>query len=51
MMMSHVAAELSDLSPIQRSLCVVRKGRDRSDRAIGRNSAQILISQIIAMLG
>jgi hypothetical protein len=34
----------SDLSPIQRG----RKGRDQSDRAIGRNGAQILIPQIDA---
>jgi hypothetical protein len=41
-------AKLGDLSPIQRSLRIGRKGLDQSDRAIGCNGVQILIPEIAA---
>ena len=49
MAMSHVAARMGDLSPIQRGLRIGRKGPDQSDRAIGHNGEQILISEIVAV--
>ena len=46
--MSHVALGLSDLSPIQCSVHIDRKGRDQSHREIGHNGVQILIRWTVA---
>lgn len=40
---------MGDFSPIQRGLRIGRKGADRSDRTIGHNGEQILISEIGAV--